>query len=237
MRCAHCKKTEIGNPPVPVTIDHVRSCAGIAVSQAVKFNDDQKTHAPFWPPSDAQVNYVLGLQTERDVPTEYVPKTDDQLRRMEKDEVSRLIGELKVLPYKNPKGRGQSKTEVPEGRYAIYEAGVDDNAANYSYVDRQDLVPPSKGQWTFWQVDAGKGRWAGYTFIVMLVGAPGQYRKVKVNRERRNEILERIGVDPKQAMLDYGLQSGVCGRCSSPLSDPQSLARGIGPVCAGKLGW
>jgi hypothetical protein len=174
---------------------------------------------PMWPPSEKQVNYVLLLQTERELPSEYVPKYEDEIRAMEKDEVSRLIGELKVLAYVSPKGRGQSSTppDMPAGRYALQD---------------------NEGKWSFFQIDKPtEGRWAGYTFIKRLIGAPGQYRKEQVSATVRYAIMDRIAKDPQKAMTDYGLQSGVCGRCSSPLTDPESLARGIGPICIQKLGW
>lgn len=228
MRCAHCKGRD-------VDIAHVRECSGVQVPERAT-----EQGVPLWPASDAQIKYVIGLQNERDTPDEYTPMTETQLRHMEKDEVSKLIGELKVLPYKDPKGRGQSSPapDIPSGRYALYESGPDDEPGAYSYVDRQDLNPPSYGKWVFYQVDKPtEGRWKGYTFTVMLVGAPGSYRKVKLGKERRDAVLRAIAADPQKAMVDYGQQSGVCGRCHSPLTDPESLARGIGPICVGKLGW
>lgn len=37
---------------------------------------------------------------------------------------------------------------------------------------------------------------------------------------------------PPQAELWH---EGTCGRCSRPLTDPDSIARGLGPECAGKV--
>lgn len=190
-----------------------------------------KPDGPQWPPSEPQVAYVIGLQQERALPDEYWIKSDDDIRAMEKDEVSRLIGELKALPYKNPKGRGQAKNgyTMPAGRYAV-----------------EDAI----GSVTLFQVDKPKeGRWAGYTFIKRLIGAPGSYRKQEVQDTVRYSILDRIQADPKAAMIAYGKHETVCGRCSSPLTnglkpdDPKgpdgltSVERGIGPVCMFKKEW
>lgn len=38
--------------------------------------------------------------------------------------------------------------------------------------------------------------------------------------------------DPEAAATAYGKQFGVCSCCGRDLTDPQSVARGIGPVCA-----
>lgn len=35
----------------------------------------------------------------------------------------------------------------------------------------------------------------------------------------------------------FGRQFGVCGICGRTLTDPPSVARGIGPVCIKRLGW
>ncbi len=46
-----------------------------------------------------------------------------------------------------------------------------------------------------------------------------------------------ICADPFGYAVAYGLKSGECSCCGRPLSDPKSIAAGIGPVCAKKWGW
>lgn len=41
--------------------------------------------------------------------------------------------------------------------------------------------------------------------------------------------------NPKEALAKWGRQTGQCGVCGRDLIDPESVAAGIGPVCAGKL--
>lgn len=43
--------------------------------------------------------------------------------------------------------------------------------------------------------------------------------------------------DPLNAAIRYGKVSGSCSCCGRELTDPQSIQRGIGPVCATKFGW
>ena len=191
------------------TIAEVRKCHGAE-------------EATPWPPSDKQIAYVIGLQEQRDLPDEYELLTEEAMKRMDRAQVSRAIEELKALPYKAPKGRSAppDKTKaqaIPPGYYALQN--------------------PEDGIWLFFEINQGKGRWDGYTFIKRLIGAPGQYNKVAVPAETRNGLIARIADDPKKAAVDYGLNSGHCGLCHSPLSDPESLARGLGPVCAKKHGW
>lgn len=44
----------------------------------------------------------------------------------------------------------------------------------------------------------------------------------------------RVASDPKAAAIAYGREFGQCSCCGRELSDPESIALGIGPVCAAK---
>jgi hypothetical protein len=52
-----------------------------------------------------------------------------------------------------------------------------------------------------------------------------------------NEGLEWIKANPREAAELFGRLVGTCGRCGRDLSDDDSRARGLGPVCAGKSEW
>ena len=43
--------------------------------------------------------------------------------------------------------------------------------------------------------------------------------------------------DPISAAIRYGKVSGECSCCGRELTDPRSIERGIGPICADKFGW
>lgn len=47
----------------------------------------------------------------------------------------------------------------------------------------------------------------------------------------------RIGRDPLAAAIEHGKLTGKCAICSRALDNPESVARGIGPICAKKFGW
>lgn len=190
-----------------VDVDHVKQCYGIEPDDGVRVG-------PRNPASPEMKKYVFDLQDERVLPEQWTLYTDESLSLMERVEVHGVINALKVLPRKST---GSNAWTMPEGRYALQD--VDD--------------------WLFYQVDKpDKGRWAGYVFVKRLIGAPGHYKQFNVrNAAERNDILRKIEDDPKQAMVDYGLQSSECGRCHSPLTVKESRERGLGPVCAGKMGW
>lgn len=50
-------------------------------------------------------------------------------------------------------------------------------------------------------------------------------------------ILPCIAEDPRAASILYGHTIGSCGVCNRTLTDAESLAAGIGPICRTKLGW
>lgn len=50
----------------------------------------------------------------------------------------------------------------------------------------------------------------------------------------RKDLLA-IEVNPEEAAVLHGRLSGRCAVCSRDLTDPESIARGIGPICAEKF--
>jgi hypothetical protein len=50
-------------------------------------------------------------------------------------------------------------------------------------------------------------------------------------------VLMEAAQDPLNAAIRYGKESGECSCCGRELTDPRSIERGIGPICATKFGW
>jgi hypothetical protein len=111
------------------------------------------------------------------------------------------------------------KSLVPTGRYAL---------------------PLPFDEFEFFQVDRPKdGKWKGYTFVRKLIGTgySSDYRKVNVRGAAADAALRAIWKDPERFMIAFGKLSGKCGKCGAPLSDPESLEMGIGPICAKNYGF
>lgn len=114
------------------------------------------------------------------------------------------------------------------------------------YVESRDFKPmaldvpdskyamnrPHDGVLEFFEVRTGKGKWAGFQFLDRLIGSPGDWRKAAIKGLEKRTILEQISEDPKAAAVRYSREFTVCAVCSSPLSDPESVASGLGPICA-----
>lgn len=115
----------------------------------------------------------------------------------------------RVSAAKYGSGQKPVMAEVPAGHYVVTIDGVD----------------------KFYRVGYGKegGRWAGFCFIDAQ--ASSEYWPIK-NKDTKNAILAAIrsqGVI--ECLARYGHALGKCGICSRPLTNPESIERGIGPVC------
>ncbi len=110
-----------------------------------------------------------------------------------------------------------SAEEVPAGRYAI---DTNDGAVN---------------ELAFYKVDRPtEGRWAGYVFVKHIVGGDEE----RMSRAAGDAILAKIAeVGAEAASARYGHEIGECGMCGRQLTNDESRARGIGPICAAKAGW
>jgi hypothetical protein len=65
----------------------------------------------------------------------------------------------------------------------------------------------------------------------------GRFYPVKACDEARRAEIVTIAADPGAAAKAHGLKVGWCSCCGRELTDPNSIALGIGPICAEKYGW
>ena len=91
-------------------------------------------------------------------------------------------------------------------------------------------------------------KWNGWTFVDdgSEYGVGEKYGRQQpgstiLNVTARNaaivcDDLRVILADPLAASAEYGRITGSCGVCGRVLEDPESVARGIGPVCILKFG-
>jgi len=75
----------------------------------------------------------------------------------------------------------------------------------------------------------------GETYLGKVLGG-----KLLTSRDCDSETRDRIvtaATDPHAAAIAYGKRFGKCSICARELSDPASVERGIGPICAENYGW
>lgn len=65
----------------------------------------------------------------------------------------------------------------------------------------------------------------------------GRFFKVRECDSAQEGIVVNLINDPVGAAEAYGHLTGHCCICNRELTNPESVARGIGPICADKFGW
>lgn len=168
--------------------------------------------------SEKAISYLVSLSASR------TPHVDENAIRtwaavVDRQIVSDKIDELKAMPLAAeaavPSISGAlEQYNVPAGRYAV--TGND-------------------GQTVFVKVDRPtEGQWAGRIFVRLQVSDS----EVRIGRASQHTLLAKIAdAGIKASMLRYGVELGHCGHCGRTLTNEESRAAGIGPVCRGKMGW
>lgn len=174
--------------------------------------------------------WMLTGSTEPEVTTTEPPATQKQMdylrslwrergespaTNLSKNEASAEIQRLLGLPKVPTTSAAPALADVPAGRYALRDG---DGSVRFYIVDKPL-----------------EGRWAGRTFVSRQ--ASDDKYPVRNPTERANilEAIEHTGV--KESMLLYGKEIGSCGHCGRTLTNDESRAAGIGPICRGKMGW
>lgn len=66
--------------------------------------------------------------------------------------------------------------------------------------------------------------------------ANGTFQAVRSAKPETLEVLREIAKNPGDAARMYGQKTGICCCCGAELTNAQSIAAGIGPICAGNWG-
>ena len=170
--------------------------------------------------TDKQQAFIRRLLDERDIPDELETRLLDRLDGdpIPVNQASDIIDWLLKQPYKEQPVRtdGLDLTGVPEGRYAV--------------GDR------------FFKIDAPEaGKWAGWVFVKegSQYKEPtrfGSQRPGNTYYGEHADLLATVVDNPVAAAQEYGRQTGNCAVCGRSLEDDVSVARGVGPVCWGRIG-
>lgn len=69
-------------------------------------------------------------------------------------------------------------------------------------------------------------------YLNRLIGSPSDWTRGKLSVVHQAAAAKHILEDPKASAVEYAKQHGRCAVCNAHLSDPASIARSMGPVCA-----
>jgi hypothetical protein len=64
-----------------------------------------------------------------------------------------------------------------------------------------------------------------------------RFNPLRTAPEWAAEALSRIARDPSAAAVEYGRETGRCSCCGRELTNPDSIALGIGPICKDRWGF
>ena len=109
------------------------------------------------------------------------------------------------------------------------EAGKKRIALHYAGL----FISPMRNDVTALRVKAARGYDAPYYGKIQA----GRFFPVRDCPEEIKAQLALIAADPAAAARVSGKDTGVCCCCGAELTDPVSIAAGIGPICAGNWGF
>lgn len=120
-----------------------------------------------------------------------------------------------------PEGEGSLSRDDASGRWIVTHVG-----------DCPQPLPFPEGRYAIENSD-GDLRFYHITDIEVAVMASDNEHPV--DGRAAKAIIAKVALDPHGAAIRFGQEFGVCGVCGRGLTDPESRAQGIGPVCAKKF--
>lgn len=219
------KKTSPAQPPHPATEAQKQLLATLRAERGREPEDDEQRS---FREASALIEELLALprseaaaEPAAELPTAQRPATQKQLELIER--LRRQEGTPDPLP---------GNLSVAEASELIEELGGGKLGERYPEVlPGRYAVPGEDGKLHFYIVEQGEKPGS----IVLSVQASSREHELPFGRAKR-AILEKIAGDPLAASAAYGRELGVCGVCGRALTDEDSRAFGIGPVCRRKLG-
>lgn len=166
------------------------------------------TTKPVDGPTDKQLDFIANLERQR----AFDPAVKPELTT--KKQASGWIDFLQQQPRRTASAKAVGKGLPGEGFYMLQQ--LVDGGVHLSIVKVQ-IAKHGSGNVYAKRLDPITGRF--------------EYESGLINRMdgARN-------MTPEDAKM-YGDLYGRCFKCGAELTDEQSIARGMGPVCAAKMGW
>ncbi len=124
------------------------------------------------------------------------------------------------------------KVDVPTGRDLLpaFVALVEQVPDGFYALPKRD-----SDEVTFFEVRTeGTGR-GKRNWVYQLQGAPGDFTRIKLSYLMMFYAARHLAEDARAAAILFGRRTRTCGICNSPLTNPASLAKGIGPKCERKF--
>lgn len=214
----------------PARIDRSRTGAGSFASGSARYP------APL--ASDKQVKYLTDLIRTKEIPEHFQGRVADMTARLAKREVAKreasqfieALVKLASKPQDTPSAPGQAKEQkAPEVKVdGIYRH-------------------PESGEWikVQWNKAGGDGQRLYAKRLVVETSAERDgngviVRPADIRWQYVPGLVAEIKPEWKATGADaakFGALYGRCQQCRRALTDETSIARAMGPICAGKVAW
>ena len=207
-------------------------------SVAVKASKEADRLAGFAEQHEAEYNWMVEsaptfsfAQNMLDALKKYGSLTERQLASVQKCVIS--SAERAMNKALEQAQRVESAPEVNLGALAEAFASAKAKGGKYPRLRLDSFVfTPAP--------DEGKNAGAIYIkedgqYLGKVLG--NKFLKVRECSQEQEQRIIEASVDPKGAAIKYGRMLGACSVCGKTLLDPESIEMGIGPICAGKMGW
>lgn len=146
----------------------------------------------------------------------------DAMRRGYRTEASRTPPKMRLAEVEEAFARAKAAgVEFPVLRLGTFEfkpAGANSRNAGGIYVYTLKVMGVLPG-----------------TYLGKVIG--GQFLKSRDCTQAQQDEIVAVAKDPKAAALAFGKRFGRCSVCNRTLTDPESIERAIGPICARKFGF
>lgn len=198
------------------------------------------------PITPGQESYIKDLLDIHDVMDADKAEALRRLPHLTKQQAGRWIDRLKSLPRRQTQDGAAPKSNGFNGWRVQYieeqRAGKPPTRIGYLTTGTNPTVKIPRGSYAINTADE-PSRINDLTFFKLWVGDHGGWKLYVLASDNEYPAvnpaaaLEKIGQNPAEAAANYGRHIGSCGICGRTLTNDESRARGIGPVCAENWGW
>lgn len=203
-----------------------------ADKQLADFEADNPDIAEWW--TDSDFGFAISL---REAARKYGYLTEGQLAAARKAIAS--LAQARAAKAEREAEQAERIRAMPVLDLSAITDAMNHAKGNGLKRPKMRLLAGSEGFILSFAPDTGK--WGGSLYLKSPEGdylgritAGKFYRSREVSAELEAEIVKACQA-PLEAAIAYGRETGSCSCCGRELSDPESIARGIGPICADKF--
>ena len=124
-----------------------------------------------------------------------------------------------------------------ESLFAAFEAAKSKGAKRLTLRFEGINVKPNRDNTALWVTSQSETEMGEYGLKPKYLGKVTPQGCDSRLSDTVKEVILSAANDPLTAAIRYGKVSGECSCCGRELTDPRSIERGIGPICATKFGW